>query len=89
MTASVLEGLLSQCTRTRANIFNIDMFSSGNNFTVTKQVYYELAESRAVDFDINVRSNLTELVEVTGMGVTVSRARLRYTREYWRQAYVG
>ena len=89
MAASVLEGLLSQCTRTRAHIFNIDMFSSGNNFAVTKQVYYELAESRAVDFDINVRSNLIELVEVIGMGVTVSRGRLCYTREYWRRVYVG
>ena len=40
-------------------------------------------ESHAVDFDINARSNLSELVHVTVMEVTVSRARFRYTREYF------
>ena len=42
-------------------------------------------KSDAVDFDINVQSNHTELVQVTGIVVTVSRARLRFTPSFRRR----
>ena len=66
--------------------FAIGVFNCGkNNSTTIKHVNHESAdfiENHAVDFNINGRSNLIEMVQVIGMEGTVSCAHLGYTQDY-------
>ena len=66
--------------------FNIGVLNCvKSNSTAIKYIYnqyVDLIESYAVDFGINGRSTLTEMVHEIGMESAVSRARLPYTRKY-------
>ena len=74
-------------------ITQICVFKCGKSKSTTmKHDYNESAnfiKNYDVDFDMGAPSNITEMVPVIGLEVIVSRARFRYTRDYFTPGICG